>query len=55
MGFLREGVDDVRRTARGWRWGRRSQVPRSAEPYVEPVRAQVFGSDWARRRPALHP
>ena len=53
MGFLREGVDDVRRTARGWRWGRRSQVPRSAEPYVEPVRAQVFGSDWARRRPAL--
>ncbi len=53
MRFVREGVDDVRRTARGWRWGRRSQVPRSAEPYVEPMRSQVFGSDWARRRPAL--
>ncbi|ANH40110.1 2-acyl-glycerophospho-ethanolamine acyltransferase [Nocardioides dokdonensis FR1436] len=53
MGFVREGVDDVRRTARGWRWGRRSQVPRSAEPSTVPARAQVFGSDWARRRPAV--
>ena len=53
MSLIREGVSDVRRTARGWRWGRRSQVPRSAEPYVLPARQTVFPSDWSRKRPAM--
>jgi len=51
--FLSEGVSDIRRTARGWRWGRRSQVPRSAEPYVLPAQQTVFPSDWSRKRPAI--
>ena len=46
--FLSETVDDVRTMARGWRWGRRSQVPRSAEAYVPPAQANVFDTDWAR-------
>ncbi|WP_205475112.1 lysophospholipid acyltransferase family protein [Nocardioides sp. SYSU D00038] len=53
MSFLRESVDDVRRTARGWRWGRRSQVPRSAEEFVLPARNPVFRSEWSRRKPAM--
>ncbi|KQP64719.1 MULTISPECIES: lysophospholipid acyltransferase family protein [unclassified Nocardioides] len=53
MGFVSEGVDDVRRTARGWRWGRRAQVPRSAEPYVPAARSRVFPSDWSRRPSAV--
>jgi len=48
--FLRETVDDVRTVARGWRWGRRSQVPRSAEPFVPPSQSTVFRTDWARTR-----
>jgi 1-acyl-sn-glycerol-3-phosphate acyltransferase len=51
--LVRGTVDDVRQVARGWRWGRRSQVPRSAEPYVLPSRSTVFPSDWSRRRPAI--
>jgi 1-acyl-sn-glycerol-3-phosphate acyltransferase len=50
MGFLTESVDDVRTMARGWRWGRRSQVPRSAEAFVPPERATVFRTEWARTR-----
>ena len=53
MSLIRDGVSDVRRTARGWRWGRRSQVPRSAEPYVLPAKQTVFPSDWSRKRPAM--
>jgi hypothetical protein len=52
-GLVRGGVEDVRRVARGWRWGRRSQVPRSAEPYVLPAKQNVFPSDWSRKRPAI--
>ncbi len=52
MSWLRDGVSDVRRTADGWRWGRRSQVPRSAEPFVLAPQTTVFRTDWARRRPA---
>ena len=48
--FLKETVDDVRTVARGWRWGRRSQVPRSAEAFVPPARSTVFRTDWARTR-----
>ncbi|MCL8026364.1 lysophospholipid acyltransferase family protein [Nocardioides bruguierae] len=47
--FLSGGVSDVRRTARGFRWGRRGQVPRSAEPYVLPQHSTVFDTGWARR------
>lgn len=54
MGFLREGVDDVRTVARGWRWGRRSMVPRSAEAFVPPARTTVFPTSWSRRRPARY-
>ena len=42
MSSLRGGVDDVRQVARGWRWGRRSQVPRSAEPWVPEAKSTVF-------------
>lgn len=52
MSFVRESVEDVRTVARGWRWGRRSMVPRSAEEYVLPARSTVFPTDWARTRPA---
>lgn len=51
--FLKESVDDVRVVARGWRWGRRAQVPRSAEAWVPPARSTVFRTDWSRRRPAV--
>ncbi|MCY7397124.1 MAG: 1-acyl-sn-glycerol-3-phosphate acyltransferase [Nocardioides sp.] len=53
MNFFSDGVHDVRQVARGWRWGRRSQVPRSAEQFVLPQRSTVFPSDWSRRRPAM--
>jgi 1-acyl-sn-glycerol-3-phosphate acyltransferase len=53
-GFLKEGVNDVRTVARGWRWGRRPLVPRSAEDYVLPSQASVFPTDWSRRRPARY-
>ncbi len=53
MSWLRDGADDVRQVARGWRWGRRPQVPRSAEPWVPEARSTVFRSDWARSRPAI--
>ena len=54
MGFVKDGVDDVRTVAKGWRWGRRSMVPRSAEAFVPPARTTVFPTDWSRRRPARY-
>ncbi|HET7173825.1 MAG TPA: lysophospholipid acyltransferase family protein [Nocardioidaceae bacterium] len=48
---VRGGVDDVRLMARGWRWGRRSMVPRSAEPYVDVPESSVFPTVWSRRAP----
>ncbi|MEP9365682.1 lysophospholipid acyltransferase family protein [Nocardioides sp. CN2-186] len=53
MSFLKESVDDVRLVSRGWRWGRRAQVPRSAEEYVPAAKSTVFPSDWSRRKPAM--
>ncbi|HEY0950680.1 lysophospholipid acyltransferase family protein [Nocardioides sp.] len=53
MSFLKETADDVRLVARGWRWGRRPQVPRSAEEWVPAARSTVFHTDWSRRRPAM--
>lgn len=51
-GLLRDGIDDVRTVARGWRWGRRSLVPRSAADHVVPEESTVFPSAWSRSRPA---
>ena len=45
-------VDDVRTVARGWRWGRRRLVPKSAEEYVEARDNSVFPTAWSRKRPA---
>lgn len=45
-------IDDVRTVARGWRWGRRRLVPKSAEQYVEPHDSPVFPTAWSRKRPA---
>lgn len=53
MSLIKDGVADVKKVARGWRWGRRGQVPRSAEPYVLPSKSTVFRSDWSRRKPAM--
>lgn len=53
MGWVTGSLDDVRMVARGWRWGRRSQVPRSAEAFVLPSKSAVFPSDWSRRKPAM--
>lgn len=41
-------VSDIRQVARGWRWGRRSLVPRSAEAYVEERESGVFSTAWSR-------
>lgn len=47
-GLLKGTRDDVRMVARGWRWGRRPLVPRSAEPFVPPRQSQPFPTAWAR-------
>ncbi|TDO50009.1 1-acyl-sn-glycerol-3-phosphate acyltransferase [Kribbella sp. VKM Ac-2527] len=51
--FSRDTARDVRVVARGWRWGRRPQVPRSAEPYVIPREKSVFPTKWARTPAAI--
>jgi len=51
--FGRETAKDVKLVARGWRWGRRAQVPRSAEPYVVPKETPVFPTKWARTPAAI--
>lgn len=40
---------DVALVARGWRWGRRPMVPRSAEPFMPPRESSTFPTAWARR------
>ena len=49
--LVRGGIDDLRTVARGWRWGRRSLVPRSAEEFVPTTPPTVFGTEWARTAP----
>ncbi|TDC16982.1 lysophospholipid acyltransferase family protein, partial [Kribbella albertanoniae] len=51
--FSRDTVRDVKVVARGWRWGRRPQVPRSAEAYVVPKETSVFPTRWARTPAAI--
>lgn len=41
-------LDEVREVARGWRWGRRPLVPRSAEPHAPPAEPREFPTEWAR-------
>jgi 1-acyl-sn-glycerol-3-phosphate acyltransferase len=45
-------VSDVRRVARGWRWGHRPLPPHSAEPHHSFGEKGEFPTDWARSRPA---
>ena len=40
--------DELQEMARGFRWGRRPLVPRSAEPYAEEREDGGFPTDWAR-------
>lgn len=44
---------DLKEMARGFRWGRRPLVPKSAEPFAEPKEDPVFPSDWARTGPGV--
>lgn len=52
-GFVRDTADDMRTVARGWRWGRRPLVPRSAEPFVPEREHTVFPTAWARSQAAV--
>ena len=45
--------DDLKEMARGFRWGRRPLVPRSAEPHTEPREDAGFPTDWARSRAGI--
>jgi 1-acyl-sn-glycerol-3-phosphate acyltransferase len=51
--LLRGARDDVKLVARGWRWGRRSMVPRSAEPFVPVRTSEPFPTAWARTPAAM--
>jgi 1-acyl-sn-glycerol-3-phosphate acyltransferase len=42
--------EELKDLAKGFRWGRRPLVPRSAEPYAEPRDDPGFPTDWARTR-----
>jgi 1-acyl-sn-glycerol-3-phosphate acyltransferase len=51
--FGKDTARDVKQVARGFRWGRRQQVPRSAEPYVVKKESSVFPTKWARTPAAI--
>ena len=40
--------EELKEMARGFRWGRRPMVPRSAEPFTEEREDVGFPTDWAR-------
>jgi 1-acyl-sn-glycerol-3-phosphate acyltransferase len=42
--------DELKELAKGFRWGRRPLVPRSAEPFAEPREDAGFPTDWARTK-----
>jgi 1-acyl-sn-glycerol-3-phosphate acyltransferase len=42
--------DELKELAKGFRWGRRRLVPRSAEPFAEPRDDAGFPTDWARTK-----
>ena len=39
---------EIRDVAKGWRWGRRTMIPRTAEPSTPPPKTWEFPTDWAR-------
>lgn len=43
---------DLAQTAKGWRWGRRPMVPRSAEQHTPGREQTLFPSAWSRTLPA---
>ena len=45
---MASAVDDLKAIARGWRWGKRTLVPRSAEPFAPPSEPREFATAWAR-------
>ena len=45
--------DELKELAKGFRWGRRPLVPRSAEPFAEPREDVGFPTDWARTKAAV--
>jgi 1-acyl-sn-glycerol-3-phosphate acyltransferase len=53
MGFVKDTVADIRQVKNGWRWGRRPQVPRSAEPFVPAASQNVYPNDWSRTPAAM--
>jgi 1-acyl-sn-glycerol-3-phosphate acyltransferase len=40
--------DELKEMSRGFRWGRRSLTPRSAEPFMQERDDEGFPTDWAR-------
>ncbi|MQA79949.1 MAG: 1-acyl-sn-glycerol-3-phosphate acyltransferase [Streptosporangiales bacterium] len=46
--LVRGTAKEVRLFARGWRWGRRPLVPRSAEPHTPDRGKREFPTRWAR-------
>ena len=50
MASKRSFVDEVRDVAKGWRWGRRTMIPRSAEASTPPPKRWDFPTDWARTK-----
>ena len=40
--------EELKEMARGFRWGRRPLVPRSAEPHALGHEERTFPTDWAR-------
>jgi len=53
MNWFKDTVADVRQVKNGWRWGRRPQVPRSAEPYVPAPSQNVYPNEWSRTPAAM--
>jgi 1-acyl-sn-glycerol-3-phosphate acyltransferase len=47
---LSPALDDLKEVAKGWRWTRRSLLPRTAEPWAPPEEPREFPTDWARTR-----
>jgi 1-acyl-sn-glycerol-3-phosphate acyltransferase len=52
MGKGRSLRAEIREVAQGWRWGRRTMIPRSAEASTPPPRKWEMPTDWARTEAA---
>lgn len=51
-GETRKLADEIREVAKGWRWGHRPVVPRSAQTHTPPPKLWSFPTDWARTEAA---